>query len=583
MIFFRNADLTSLRGLPLLFAVLMAVALSALGQSSAADKSETQTVHGTVINSVTQAPIPRALVMTPDNRFATLSDGDGHFEITLPKLNGNNGMVYSGPANFGTPRVFSTHGGQTFFLMARKPGFFDDGRGKPNIPSSGDDDIKIALSPEAIIKGRIAIASGDAALGINVQLYFRQVMDGLPHWTQGPTVRANSSGEFRFAELQPGAYRLVTHEFMDNDPITNIPGSQVYGYPPMYYPGASDFSSASTIQLSAGQEFEADLSLARQPYFPVRIPIANAEGIGSLDVSVQGQRGPGYALGYNASEQRVEGLLPNGNYVVEASTFGRDVGHTPLSGSVALRVTGGPADGPSMALVPTSSIKLNVKEEFTDTSWNGSSSWNIGGKTFPVHGPRVYLNANMESADDFAQPRGGSIRPPQGPNDDTLVFENLSPGRYWVRLNTGRGYVASATQGATDVLHQPLTVGSGPAAPIEVTLRDDTAELDGTVTVLAQQAGLSADAPQPATVWIYAVPLPDSAGQFTQFGVGGDGKFTNPRMAPGDYRILAFHQDHPQLPYRDAEAMKAYESKGQVVHLTGGQKTTVQVQTILNE
>ena len=42
-------------------------------------------VHGTVINAVTRAPISRALVYSPDNRFAMLTDGDGHFEFALPK------------------------------------------------------------------------------------------------------------------------------------------------------------------------------------------------------------------------------------------------------------------------------------------------------------------------------------------------------------------------------------------------------------------------------------------------------------------------------------------------------------------
>jgi hypothetical protein len=32
------------------------------------------------------------------------------------------------------------------------------------------------------------------------------------------------------------------------------------------------------------------------------------------------------------------------------------------------------------------------------------------------------------------------------------------------------------------------------------------------------------------------------------------------------------------IPYRDAEAMRTYENKGQVVHLSAGQKTNVQLQ-----
>lgn len=577
MIFFQNIDLTSLRGLPLLAAMVLTIGTQTPGQNSQADKSETETVCGTVINAVTQAPIPRALVLTADNRAAVLTDGAGHFEISLPTQDANGVMTFSYPG--GVPRPY-TQGGQTFFLIARKPGFVDDvGGSRPVVAASSGDALTIALTPETIIKGRITLASGDAALGIMVQLFSRQIVDGLPRWTQGRIARANSSGEFRFAELQPGSYRLVTREFMDNDPVTNVPGAQQFGYPPVYYPGAAEFSAASTIELTAGQEFEADLSLTRQAYYPVRIPIANAPGIAGLSVSVQGQRGPGYALGYNSSEQRVEGLLPNGNYVVEASTFGQN----SVNGSVGIRVTGAPVDGPAIALVPNSSIQLNVKEVFADTSGDASGTWSDGRRAVALRGPRTYLQASVESADDFAQRQFGSIRPPSGPNDESLVIENLLPGRYWLRLHSSRGYIASATQGPTDVLRQPLLVGSGPAAPIEITVRDDVAELDGTVTALAQQTTLEAQAAEPAQVWIYCVPLPDSTGEFAQFGVSGDGKFTSMGMAPGDYRILPFSAPHPRLPYRDPEAMKAYESKGTVVHLGAGQKATVQVQTILGE
>jgi hypothetical protein len=51
-------------------------------------------------------------------------------------------------------------------------------------------------------------------------------------------------------------------------------------------------------------------------------------------------------------------------------------------------------------------------------------------------------------------------------------------------------------------------------------------------------------------------------------------------MAPGTYRVIAFKSPQPNLPYRDAEAMRVYETKGQIVHLSPGQKTTLQLQTI---
>jgi len=528
-------------------------------------------VRGTVVNAITRAPISRALVYSPDNRLATFTDGEGYFEFALPKV-GN-----------GSERGFINHHlyqGSLLGLMARKPGFLDDpsDRRQAETTSGSDLTITIPLLPEALIKGRVIPSEADPALGIGVQLFSRRVQDGMPKWVQTDTARANSSGEFRFAELVPGTYKLMTNESMDNDPAITVPGGQRYGFAPVYYPGVADFAAAGTIQLTAGQTVQVDIPLTRQPYLPVRIPVADGELNGNMrvTVSVQGHRGPGYSLGYNAEKRRIEGLLPNGNYLVEATTYGQN----SASGAAHLAVAGAPAEAPILTLVRNSSITVHVIEQFSATDWNGNMTWGGGGRAFEVHGPRVYLQINAESADDFGQ-QGGTLRPPSGPTDDSLVLENLMPGRYWLQLHSSRGYVAAATMGGVDVLHEPLVVGPGSSIPIEVTMRDDTAELDGTVAGLAFPASTdsSGSLSQPQA-WVYCVPLPNSPAQFQQTWVSPEGKINSTQMAPGSYRVLAFANRQPNLPFRDAEAMKAYDSKGQVVHLTAGEKTSVQLQMI---
>jgi hypothetical protein len=260
---------------------------------------------------------------------------------------------------------------------------------------------------------------------------------------------------------------------------------------------------------------------------------------------------------------------------VEATSFGPNV----ASGVVNLKVEGTAAEGPAMTLVPGGSIALQVKENFT-TKWNGSRSWSDEKRTFTLRGPRAYLNVGLETTDESEPMRGASERPPTGPNDESLVLDGVLPGRYWLRLNTGRGYVASARMGNLDLLRQPLVVTPGPSATIEVELRDDNAQLEGTVTGIEPASvdpALTMSRPQ---AWIYCIPLPDSPGQFTQIGVTEEGQFQHSMLAPGDYRILAFARQQLHLPYRDAEAMKAFETKGPVVHLSAGQKVSVQVPLI---
>jgi hypothetical protein len=521
-------------------------------------------LSGTVVNAVTNQPIGRALVHSADDRYATLTDGGGHFEFTLPKqeLYANGGSAYVGPVT-----VIS--------LMVRKPGFLDERNGRGPVQALPGVEITIPLTPEALIKGRVTLSAADPVRGIEVELFFRQVLDGSFRWMRKNSSRTNSDGEFRFAELEPGTYKVLTREWMDNDPETRVPGGQLYGFPPVYYPSATDFALASAIQLTAGQTFQADLSLVRQPYYPVKIPVTNAEEKSGMNVTVtlQGQRGPGYSLGYNLAKQMIEGQLPNGKYLVEAEKYGPN----SVSGSVNLVVAGAQAEGPTLVLARNNSIPVNVKEEFTNADRRSSGSWSDGGHTFTFHGPRSEIDIQPVAMDDFAR-NNGSIRPPTRQNDDSLVLENLAPGRYWLQFRAFQGYVASAAMGGMDLLREPLVVVPGVNASIDITMRDDAAELEGTllgIPAIPRGPGFRG-----AQGFVYCIPLPDSSGQFMEVAVSYEGKFDYPRIAPGVYRVIAFDRQQRDIPYRDAEAMKAYETKGQIVHFAPGQKVSLQLQIV---
>ena len=541
-------------------------AVQSNGQVAQPD-DQPQKIRGTVINAVTQAPIPRALVVSSDNRFAMLTDAEGHFEFTPPDSDrtGDSGS---------NARSYVTFGGNCSGVRARKPGFLDDCNEAPASSTSSGDDHTIALVPEALIYGRVTLPDNDRLFGTRVELFFRDIVEGLPRWIPVKVEVTNSAGEFRFSELRAGEYRLLMIERADNDPAVSTTAKS-YGYPPVYYPAGADFASAATIHLSAGQSVEADISAVRQPYYRVAIPVANSDIASALTVSVQALSGPGYSLGYNPGAKRIEGLLPTGNYIVVATAFGEN----SSSGTVNLKVNAAAAEGPTMNLVPGGSIALNVKEDFTEKALGGTTSWNIGGKMIPVHGPRTYLQPRLESVDDLEPMRGGSPRPPTGPNDNSLVLENLVPGHYyWLRLDTSRGYVASAHLGDVDLFHQPFTVAGGAATPVEIEMRDDTAEID--VSVTGMDSPSNEPGPFAPRAFVYCVPEPDSAGQFRQLDSSDAVKFGSTAMPPGTYRVLAFASQQAHLPYRDVEAMKAYETKGPVVHLTAGEKTSVQVSLI---
>jgi hypothetical protein len=62
--------------------------------------------------------------------------------------------------------------------------------------------------------------------------------------------------------------------------------------------------------------------------------------------------------------------------------------------------------------------------------------------------------------------------------------------------------------------------------------------------------------------------------------VNSDGSFDSPQLPPGAYRLLAFDRAQTEMEYRNPEAMQAYDSKGTVIRVPGGQKERVTLQLI---
>jgi hypothetical protein len=584
----------------------LSAALSAAQSMSDNMSNDTDTIRGIVINSVTHEPIARALVSSPDNRFAALTNSEGHFEFTLPRVDS---ATESG-SDSNTPvsgQIRSGISNRPYMLMARKPGFLTDANSQAqNLQNESLKDVTLTLTPESLIVGAVTLPTSEPPDSIMLQVFRRQVQDGRAHWIPVGGAQSTSDGQFRFADLPAGTYKLLTHELLDHDPLTtdpltlpppNVPLGQLFGYPPVYYQSAPDFGSAAAIQLAAGQTQAVNLSLVKLPYYRVKVPLTNGPDNGfAVNVYAHGRKGPGFSLGYNNGDHAIEGMLPDGTYTIEASSFGSN----GVTGLQTINIKGAPIDGPSMTFVSNASIPVIVKEEFTSADNPGSMTWNINGRNIAMKGPRRYLNVTLEPTDDFGVGQQVSLRNPSRAGDDALVIDGAPAGSYWVRVNSSRGYPASIRSGNLDLQHQLLVVGAGgTASPIEITMRDDTAEISGSVEgvtppaqrpVISSGANLAGGDARGSTFYaplggqaaahIYCIPLADSSGQLTEIWVSPDGSFVSQGLAPGAYRLLAFDREQHELEYRNPEALRTYDSKGPVVRVVGGQKEHVQLQLI---
>jgi len=537
-------------------------------------------VQGTVVNRVTHEPVARVLVFTPDDRFAVLTDDRGRFEFKFPPRDGT-APPNQAPSDDPEQVRAQQRALQIWFarilhfetFFARKPGYLaleHETRSTTNSRPAGP--MIIELEPEARITGLVQLPDADGVERGQIQIYRQEFQEGQPSWRMVDTVKIRLNGEFRFAELPAGTYKLFTLEQMERIPPIFNARSQLFGYPPVYFPNSKDFASAMPIHLAAGATFEGNISLVRREYYPVRIEVSGASSQGGVSLALypQGRPGPGYELGFDPGEGAIRGFLPDGSYTLKLS-LQQDQG---WSGVLNFTVRGGPVEGLAVALIPNISLRVSVKTDFQPQSSNDEQVRGVRGSRTISKGQ---VGISLMPVDSFENGRAAFANPANQENEETIA--DISPGAYWVQIRAPACYVVSATWGGADLLRHPLVVGTdGAGTPIEVVLRDDGAEVSGTVREPGNDnlPGAKAVAPPPGNATVYFVPTGDSEGQFRSIRTTENGQFALSQIPPGTYRLLAFLTEQKNLDLLNPVEMRKYESKGIVLQLAPDQRETLQ-------
>jgi hypothetical protein len=591
------------------FAVTSGAVFARQQQGGAAN--EKTVLRGVVVNSVTHQPVGRALVKSTDGRFATMTNERGQFEMRFKvKIEAGNGgaadaqfattsdegtgvTVWQGGTNGGPApnqqgqiqqgqNQQAQGQGQSVvdrpnFLTAVREGYLtpqsDWGYAVP--VAAGQEEVTIPLTPEAKVVGHVTLADGEGAAGINVELYKQTVESGRARWNNVGVRQARSDGEFRFAGLEAGTYKLYSAELPERDPVTSDPrAEQGWGYPPDYYPSATDFAGGAAIQLSAGEIFQATLTPQERRYYAVHIGVVGGPR-GWLDVEVEknGHPGPGFSLGYNFRDGSINGMLPDGNYQVRAST-----GDNGLVGLANLSVRGGPATG-MVRLLSGTDVEVRVNEEFGNLEEMERTRQALqaqpGGESHPSSTKQLrpaLIQLQLQRAADFSQGRVYMAHPPGDPQTEGLVIPNVTAGEYQVSVQTQFGYVAAVRSGDTDLQASNLLVGEGSSVPvIEVTLRDDGGEVDGSIPELTNRAQGDTSPPRG---FVYFVPV-GSGHEMKLFVAQPNGDFQAMQLPPETYRVLAFERPKNDLEYANDDVMRKYDA--QRVTVEAGQKAKIRV------
>jgi hypothetical protein len=566
-------------------------------QQGSGASDEKTVLRGTVVNSVTHQPVGRAVVMSSDGRFATMTNERGRFEMVFK-------VTKSAPAAGGAPAaasvtstfsrtVITADGNGTTtstsgpgaleglsdrpdYLTAKRTGFLSGAmRGAPGVAIARDqEEVTIPLTPEARIVGHVTLADGEGARGMQVALYRRMLQGGRARWQASGQAEVKSDGEFRMADLQAGDYKLLSLELNDRDPVTSNPRGEQFGYPPDYYPGAADFAAAALIHLAAGETFQASLTPERRHYYPIHIGLLNGPQRGGVVPEVEvwkdGHAGPGYSLGYDFRDGSIGGSLPDGNYLVKVTSPSEE----SLTGVTTLSVKGGPA-GAMVTLLGGAVVGVHVSEEYSH-SQETRSIVTVQGVGDPQGRPRRIQSIQLRlwSPDDFTF-RQWMARPPRDPDAEGLEIPNVPAGEYRVQVDAFGGYVASVRCGGTNLQKSNLVVtAGGTLPPIEVVLRDDGGEVDGSVVEIASRNEANPQGAALAAGYVYFLPEAEGT-ELKQTFVQRNGEFQMTQLSPGTYGVVAFETSKSDLEWSNEEVMKKYDV--QTVTIAAGQKEKIKV------
>ncbi len=507
---------------------------------SASGSQEMFTLSGSVVNSATGEGVPRAMVRTNGVvQRTTFTDNDGHFQID------------------GMPQSQVT-------VTAQKPGFFND---QDNLGSAtgwidigpNSSALTIRLLPQSAIYGRVTDAAGLPIEHMPLHLTARSIRDGRRRWEPRGMTETDEDGHFRFAGLTPGIYYVAAGPREGEMQLLAAGERQKSGFPHVYYPGVPDFASASPIQLTPGQQGEVDFSLSAVPVYQISGSVSGHlpdQGVGFVVLTASGDE-----LSLPTNFNMETGIftvdsVPAGSYLLRAVS---QAGIQPLRAEVKINVAAN-LDNVRLALAPAVSIPIVVRMDSRASSGQSSSLGNQQRPPISVH----LIAADPTTGEAF------STYEPGNSGRTAMALQAVESGTYTVELQPQvPWYAQSATYGQTNVLTDDISVAPGQSYPLEITLRDDSATVAGTVK--------SSDGAAPHAT-IVVVPQPASkVNPHILQGVADS--FTATGLPPGDYLIFAFDRVDG-LEYSNPDVVQTYASQASHVTLTAGQKAQVSVDLI---
>lgn len=538
---------------------LILLGVAAVGAAAAAQQPSrdwprtppagTGVIRGRVVGADTGEPLRRVQVSidewsTADQSgpAATMTDAEGRYELTELRA--------------GRYQLHARRGGYVEVAYGQRRPFE---RGRPLELAEGAvlQNIDFALSPGAVVTGRIVDEVGDAVAQAGVSLARRRLVDGERRLIAESGGSTDDRGEFRIFGVPPGEYVIAAQ--LD---VIGLGARDRVRYVPTYYPGTPLASEAQRVSLRAGQELSGiTIALARAATATVR-GVVRTSGQASLDpftviIAREIDGAPVYermteAVAGSDGAFTLAGLLP-GTYLLETHSMSGSA-----SASAEVVVAGSAVTG----------ITLMLSE---GTTARGRIRFDTGKPPPDLRPSQVFvmprtMDRHMESV--FMS--GG----PPVPKDDWSFELRGLRGRGFIRATAVNDWrMKRVLREGADVTDTPLDFSTDiDDLEIELTEQTTTTVSGG---VLDEHGRVALD----ATVIVFADD-PDKWGPHSRFIDSArpdqQGRFTMRGLPPGTYLAIAVGYLEPGEE-RDPDLLQEWRQHGTRFTLSEGEAHAIDV------
>lgn len=271
--FVRPTLLTILNFVLILVCILTPLSTHARSRSQALAAESKFKIAGTVVNSVTGAPLGKARIILMDtanraNILSVITGDDGHFEFY---------SLYRAK--------YSLQGAKRGFISAAYEQHEQFSTAIVTAADFNTENLVLRLTPLAFLSGKVIDESGEPVRKARVFLYAENHQGGMKRIERRGAELTDDEGYYEFAALAPGNYFVSVSAkpwyAFHLSPSARSGGSSSpgvtpldVGYPTTYNNGATDSQGATPFPLKAGEHVQVDVHLSPVPvvHLTIRIP-----------------------------------------------------------------------------------------------------------------------------------------------------------------------------------------------------------------------------------------------------------------------------------------------------------------------